>query len=197
MDYTKLADTALIKLIANRDQNALEALIDRYGRLVYSMAYASVGQAETAQEISQEVFIRIWQKSDTYDPDQGKVMTWMASITRYRSIDVLRRLSIRPEGNLLPWDLADMQSHDHKHINPVEDAVDVSLQRTRIRKALAHLPENQQLVISLAYFRGMSNREISEHLGEPLGTVKTRIRLGMQKLRSLLEQDHPDLYTSD
>ena len=197
MDYTKLADTALIKLIADGDQNALEALIDRYGRLVYSMAYASVGQAETAQEISQEVFLRIWQKSDTYDPEQGKVMTWMASITRYRSIDVLRRLSIRPEGNLLPWDLADMQSHDHKLANPVEEAVEVSLRRTRIRKALAHLPENQQLVISMAYFRGMSNREISEHLGEPLGTVKTRIRLGMQKLRSLLDQDHPDLDTSD
>ena len=197
MDYSKLADTALIRLIASGDQNALEALIDRYGRLVYSMAYASVGQAETAQEISQEVFLRIWQKSDTYDPEQGKVMTWMASITRYRSIDVLRRLSIRPEGSLLPFDLADMQGHDHKLANPVEEAVDVSLRRTRIRKALAHLPENQQLVISLAYFRGMSNREISEHLGEPLGTVKTRIRLGMQKLRSLLDQDHLDMDTSD
>jgi RNA polymerase sigma-70 factor (ECF subfamily) len=189
VNYDQLNDQTIMDLISKQDQNALSALYDRYSRLVYSMAYSAVGRSELAAEISQDVFIRIWEKADSFDPNQGKLSTWIASITRYRSIDVLRRLKVRPEGNLVPWEYQDAQNSSDPNESSVEEAVDTSVRKQKIRNALAQLPEHQQKVLALAYFRGYSNSEIAQLLQEPLGTVKTRIRLGMQKLRSILESD--------
>jgi RNA polymerase sigma-70 factor, ECF subfamily len=189
VNYDLLSDQAIMDLISNRDQNALSVLYDRYARLVYSMAYSAVGRSELAADISQDVFIKIWEKSASFDPSQGKLSTWIASITRYRSIDVLRRLNVRPEGNMVPWEYQDAQNSSDPDESPVEEAVEKSVRRQRIQKALAQLPENQRQVLALAYFQGYTNSEIAELLQEPLGTVKTRIRLGMQKLRLILEGD--------
>jgi RNA polymerase sigma-70 factor (ECF subfamily) len=197
LNYRGLEDHELLRLIANGDHDALGVLYDRYGRLVYSVAFASVGRAEVAAEIVQDVFMRIWEKAGTYKPDQGKVITWLASITRYRAIDVLRRLKVRPESNLISWEIQNLHLFEENDPHPIEDAVELSMQRQRVRAALAQLPENQRMVLAYAYFQGYTNSEIAELIHEPLGTVKTRIRLGMQKLRAVMLEDRITLDKSE
>jgi RNA polymerase sigma-70 factor (ECF subfamily) len=197
LNYRGLEDHELLRLIANGDHDALGVLYDRYGRLVYSVAFASVGRAEVAAEIVQDVFMRIWEKAGTYKPDQGKVITWLASITRYRAIDVLRRLKVRPESNLISWEIQNLHLFEENDPHPIEDAVELSMQRQRVRAALAQLPENQRMVLAYAYFQGYTNSEIAELIHEPLGTVKTRIRLGMQKLRAVMLEERITLDKSE
>ena len=197
LNYRGLEDHELLRLIANGDHDALGVLYDRYGRLVYSVAFASVGRAEVAAEIVQDVFMRIWEKAGTYKSDQGKVITWLASITRYRAIDVLRRLKVRPESNLISWEIQNLHLFEENDPHPIEDAVELSMQRQRVRAALAQLPENQRMVLAYAYFQGYTNSEIAELIHEPLGTVKTRIRLGMQKLRAVMLEDRITLDKSE
>ncbi len=187
MDYKKLDDQTLLQLIAQTHENALSELYDRYGRLVFSMALNIVGDSALAEEITQDVYLRIWNKAATYDPVQGKVTTWITSITRYRAIDVLRRLSVRPEGNRPAW--ADEEGFDLPDPTDIEEAAALAQRKQLVRRAVKTLPPDQQTALSLAFFQGYSHSEIAEILNEPLGTVKTRIRLAMQKLRQLLQED--------
>jgi RNA polymerase sigma-70 factor (ECF subfamily) len=188
MDYTKLDDQALMRLITHSQEDALSELYDRYKRLVYSIAINAVGEPALAEEISQEVFMRIWKNAGSYRPDQGKVVTWMASITRYRSIDTLRRQSVRPEGNQSPWVEGDSLAIPDP-IN-LEGELERTERRERVRVAIAQLPQEQQTALTYAYFQGYSHREIAEVLDEPVGTIKTRIRLAMQKLRQALQDEN-------
>jgi len=183
VDYQKADDETLLQLIAQAQENALGEMYNRYGRLVFSMALNAVGDPSTAEEITQDVYLRIWHKAETYRAEQGKVITWIASIARYRSIDVLRRQSVRPEGNRAPWAEEELELPDPLDI---EDEVEASQRRHQIRSALNQLPEEQRQALALAYLQGYTHTEIAELLGEPLGTVKTRIRLAMQKLRQML-----------
>jgi RNA polymerase sigma-70 factor (ECF subfamily) len=186
MDNKKLNDETLLQLIAQSQESALGELYDRYSRLVYSMALNSVGEPALAEEITQDVFLRIWNKATTYRAEQGKVMTWIASITRYRSIDMLRQLKVRPEGNRAVW--AD-EDEPFESIDPidVEEQVMLNQHAQYIRKAIAELPPDQRQALTLAFFHGYSHAEIAQILNEPLGTVKTRIRLAMQKLRQMMQ----------
>ena len=187
MDYKKFDDQSLIRLIARTQESALSELYDRYSRLVYSMALNVVNDPRIAEEITQDVFIRIWDHAGTYQSEKAKVVTWIASMTRYRSIDVLRRQQVRPEGHNVPWDI-ETTTQEVDPLN-VEQEVEISQQRQRVRQAIRQLPEEQRQALAYAYFRGYTQREIAEVLDEPLGTVKTRIRLAMQKLRQILEQE--------
>lgn len=187
MDYKEIDDQSLIRLIARSQERALSELYDRFSRLVYSIALNAVGDPAIAEEITQDVFIRIWDHAGTYQAEKSKVVTWMASITRYRSIDVLRRQNVRPEGHSVPWEI-EPYANEMSSIN-VEETVEISQIRRRVRQAISLLPEEQRQALAYAYFQGYTHREIAEALGEPLGTIKTRIRLAMQKLRQLLEQD--------
>ena len=194
MDYKKFDDQSLIRLIARNQEGALSELYDRYSRLVYSMALNSLGDPAVAEEITQDVFIRIWDHADTYQAERSKVVTWIASMTRYRSIDVIRSQNVRPEGHSVPWDIGDidLSSHESDSVN-IEQEVEISNKRQRVRQAISLLPEEQREALAYAYFQGYTHREIAEILGEPLGTIKTRIRLAMQKLRQLLElEEHSD-----
>jgi RNA polymerase sigma-70 factor (ECF subfamily) len=186
VDYSKLNDETLLRLIAQAQESALGELYDRYSRLVYSMAFSSVGEPALAEEITQDVFLRVWNKATTYQVEQGKVMTWIASITRYRSIDMLRRLKVRPEGNRSDW--AEEDDEPFESIDPVdiEEEVELNQRSKTIRKAIAELPKDQRQALTLAFFNGYSHAEIAQILNEPLGTVKTHIRLAMQKLRQTL-----------
>lgn len=188
VDYTRLDDQALMRLIAHAQEDALSELYDRYNRLVYSIAVNAVSDPSLAEEISQEVFMRIWENADSYRPDQGKVVTWMASITRYRSIDTIRRQKVRPEGNQSPW----VESHSLDTPDPInlEGEVERIERRDRVRVAIAQLPKEQKVALAYAYFQGYSHREIAAALDEPVGTIKTRIRLGMQKLRQALNEEN-------
>lgn len=186
MDAKQLDDNSLIALINQEQQDALSVLYDRYSRLVFSMAYRTVGDTGLAEEITQEVFLRVWEKAHTYRPEQAKVITWIASITRYRAIDILRQQKIRPEGNQADWD--DGLVQENSGAADVEQIVELRQRQSRVRAALTDLPDEQRHALALAFFYGYSHSQIAEQLQEPLGTIKTRIRSGMQKLRQLLEE---------
>jgi RNA polymerase sigma factor (sigma-70 family) len=180
-------DHSLIQRIASEDQGALSDLYDRYANLVYTIALNTLGDTLSAEEVTQDVFLRVWNKAESYDPSHAKVSTWLCSIARYRAIDLLRSLRVRPEGHSIdtgeaaPRFLVDPS-------NP-ELNTQTSLENDRVRKAVASLPNDQQQVLVWAYFRGYKHQEISERLEIPLGTAKTRIRLALQKLRGILKED--------
>jgi RNA polymerase sigma-70 factor, ECF subfamily len=180
----QIEDLAQLHRIAAGDAVALAHFYDQYSRLVYSIAFQIVGEVHLAEEIVQDVFIQVWKKAETYDPSQGKVITWVTSITRHRAIDNYRRLNVRPEGHSIAWD--DCCSEKPDGDAEVEPGLIGSEQRQIMLQALSGLPDDQRDAIALAYFKGMTQQEIAAHLNEPLGTVKTRIRLGMQKLRTAL-----------
>jgi RNA polymerase sigma-70 factor (ECF subfamily) len=183
----ELDDEVLIGLVAHRRAEALSELYDRYNRLVFSLALNSVGSPAAAEEITQDVFLRVWERASTYRAGRAKVSTWLTSITRHRSIDRLRRRGARPEQHSVRW--ADLAPADMPRVDGPEAAVELSFQQQRVRAALAELPEEQRQALALAYFLGYSHSQIADTLDQPLGTVKTRIRLGMQKLRTMLQDE--------
>jgi RNA polymerase sigma-70 factor (ECF subfamily) len=187
VDYTTLDDETIIRLIAHARTEALSELYDRYSRLVFSLALNSVGDQATAEEVTQDVFVRVWQRARQYRADRGKVSTWLTGITRYRAIDQLRRRGARPEQHSVTW--AEVSPTAVPAVNGPEEATQLAMQRERVRAALAQLPEEQKQVLALAYFQGYSQSQIAESLALPLGTVKTRVRLAMQKLREMLQDE--------
>ena len=187
MNYTTLDDEALIRLVVRAQADALSELYDRYSRLVFSLALNVVGDRATAEEITLDVFTRVWEKAETYRSDQAKVSTWLTSITRHRSIDVLRRQNARPEQHSVNW--AEVSPEDMPSVNSPEEATELAQRQERVRAAIAELPPDQKQALALAYFKGYTHREIAQALDEPLGTVKTRIRLAMHKLRGMLHDE--------
>lgn len=183
MNVNQLDDAALLVRISKQEDAALGELYDRYSRLVFSIALGVVNNRATAEEITLDVFTRVWEKGHTYRADKAKVSTWLARLARNRAIDVLRRENIRPLRHSVGW--ADVSNLPHEAANP-ETAVHNSLRRQQVRAALAELPEDQQEALALAFFQGYTHREIADVLDQPLGTIKTRIRSGMQTLRGLL-----------
>lgn len=177
-------DWASIRRIAAGDQSALADFYDRHSRLVYSVAFNILGDIHMAEEVVQDVFIQIWKRASSYNPDQGKVLTWLTSVARHRAIDHFRRINVRPEGHAIGWDDCCEDESDDDAV--VEAGYLSSEERAVIRRKIASLPLDQKQALSLAYFNGMTQQEIAEYLHQPLGTIKTRIRLGLQKLRSEL-----------
>lgn len=180
-------DELLMVHIAAGQTGALGQLYDLYGRLIFSLAVQIIGDKSVAEEVTQDVFIQVWNKARTYDPVQGKVVSWLARIARNRAIDTLRRQDVRPEGHQAEF--ADDALEELASTDRLEQEVELEQQRVRLRNAVASLPEQQRAVLELAYFLEMSHQEIANRLQEPLGTVKTRLRLGMQKLRQALVED--------
>lgn len=183
----QLDDPSLIKLITQQDEAALGELYDRYHRLIFSIALNVVGDRRIAEEITLDIFTRIWEKAATYEVDKAKVTTWMVRMARNRSIDVLRREDVRPMKDSIDW--ADVANQPATNSRMPEAAVQLTLQQERVRQAIAGLPKNQKEVLALAYFGGLSHSEIANELGLPVGTVKGRIRSGMGKLRTLLADE--------
>ena len=184
MEKGPAGDDELIDLIARGDTDAVRVLYERYGRLVYGLAVQVTGDAASAEEVCQDVFMRVWEKSGTYRADKGKVVTWLARITRNRAIDVLR--SLRSRGIGLPQSDEELAGLPEAAGEDPGDRLWQSFREGEVREAVAALPRDQRHALSLAFFRGLTHREIAEALGEPLGTVKTRIRDAMVKLRSSL-----------
>jgi RNA polymerase sigma-70 factor (ECF subfamily) len=186
-DYARYADERLISLIAQSQEEALAQLYDRYNRLVFSLALAIVNDRATAEEVTLDVFMRVWQKAATYRPEQAKVSTWMTHIARHHAIDVLRRRAARLDQSALHWEDA-IRNVESSQPDPQESA-ELSLRREHIHAALARLPAGQKQALILAYFGGYTQSQIAEILVQPLGTIKTRLRLGMQKLREHLNEE--------
>ena len=180
-------DASLIEQIARAKKDALSELYDRYNRLVFSVAYAIVRDRAIAEEVTLDVFVRVWQRAKTYQPERAKVSTWLVAITRHHAIDILRRQKSHPEESSLDWETSALQNGFAYH-DP-EEGTELTSQRERVREAIAQLPAEQRKALALAYFRGYSHTQIADALKQPLGTIKTRIRLAMQKLRQLLKED--------
>ena len=183
MNDKQTNDSTLVQKVAQGDEAALSELYDRYARLVFSVTLNMIGNRQTAEEITLDVFTRLWQKADTYRPELAKVSTWLTRMARNRSIDILRKENVRPAGHSVTW------AEAGKAVISKEDPeaqAHLTLEMERVQTAVADLPESQREVLALAYFAGYSHREIAEKLDLPLGTVKGRIRGGMQKLRKQL-----------
>lgn len=191
MDYGTTDDEALIRLVAEKNKEALSELYDRYSRLIYAIAYHFVGNPATAEEITLDVFMRLWNKAELYDPHRASVKTWLTRVARNRAIDEVRRRNVRLDHdslsleNMLP---PARPASSGRSSNP-EDVTELALMRRRVREAVDTLPDEQKQALFLAYFRGLTHRGIAEMTGLPLGTVKTRIRLAMNKLRKLLADE--------
>jgi RNA polymerase sigma-70 factor (ECF subfamily) len=180
VDYSLLDDETLVRLLVERDVRALEALYARYSRPIFSLALKILGDREIVEEVVQEVFLRLWTRAHGYDPQRGKLLSWLLTITHHRAVDELRRRRSQPElDGLQDQASAQPDSDPSTSLAWVED-------RQAVLHALAQLPPAQRRPIELAYYGGLTQVEIALALKEPLGTIKTRMRLGMQKLRLLL-----------
>jgi RNA polymerase sigma-70 factor (ECF subfamily) len=166
----------LMARVCDRDAAAFEALYDAYHRLVYGIALRMLGDRQAAEDVTQAVFLKLWNAPDAYVA--GNFGGWLSRVTRNRSLDALRSRSARPEGEM-PADIADDASLDDEVLARIEGA--------RVREALAALPEEQRTLIELGFFSGVTHEELARRTNTPLGTVKTRIRSGLGKLRSMLE----------
>jgi RNA polymerase sigma-70 factor (ECF subfamily) len=172
-------EIALLQRIQRGDEDALLALHGQYANLVYSVAYRVLNDQMAAEEVTQDTFMRLWNKSYSFDPEKGRFVTWLLTVTRRLAIDVLRQRQRRePQSGLL---FMDEDPGLWENILSVDGSADL---RRNLQSVLNEIPPEQRDLIELVYFYGMSHTDISETLNLPLGTVKTRIRLGMQKLRT-------------
>ncbi len=172
-------DHVLVEALADRDLTALSSLYDRYGRVSYTLAYRILGEPEAAEDVVQDAFLAVWRGAGTFRRERGNVRSWLLSIVHHRAVDLLRRrTAFRPA----PLEAAGDSASD---IDTAEEAAR-NVERGSVRAALETLPEAQRRTIELAYFGGYTQSELADLMGVPLGTVKGRMRIGLQKMRRLL-----------
>jgi RNA polymerase sigma-70 factor, ECF subfamily len=180
MELKAASDEELVLAFQQKDLQALEEFFDRHQRIALAVAYRVLGDREAAEDVLQEAFLAVWRQADTYQPEKGKARSWFLSIVRHRAIDVTRGRSFAKERISL----------DEINIEPrysdVWQQVDAKLDGEEVRRAVEALPAEQKEAVLLAYFGGFTHPEIAQRTGVPLGTVKGRLRLAMQKLRNLL-----------
>jgi RNA polymerase sigma-70 factor (ECF subfamily) len=183
-DYSALEDGELMSLIEEQDREALEALYARYSGPVFSLAMQMLRDAGAAEEVTQDAFFNVWRRASSYRSDRGKVTAWLFSIAHHRVIDEVRRRKRRE------------QAHSSQDVDllscPADDSGDPArfaigrMRRSEIKEALSGLRPEQRDVVILAYYGGLTHSEIAKELDQPLGTVKTRMRLALKKLRDLM-----------
>ena len=176
------SDEALAERIGRRDVEALEALYDRHGRALFSLAVKMLDDHQAAEEIVQETFLKLWQRPETYVPQRGRLLPWLLGVAHHRAVDRLRRRRLEQRHSTEPavFDVPASRS------DPFDEVFD-GLRGEAVARALRTLPEAQRRAVELAFLRGLTHVEIADALGEPLGTIKTRLRLAMQKLRLIPE----------
>jgi RNA polymerase sigma factor (sigma-70 family) len=179
-DLAHLSDEAVVALVARSDEGALAELYDRFGRPAYSLALRILRDGALAEDAVQEAFLAVWRRADQFVPERAKASTWIFTLVHRRAVDLVRREERR---RAEPLELAD---------EPVGDAADESawlhLERERVQEALRRLPDQQREAIELAYYGGFSQSELAERLGQPLGTIKSRMFTGLTRLRELLAE---------
>jgi len=180
-----LTDEALMARVLARDTAAFEALYDRHAAVVLGIIVRIIGDRAIGEELLQETYWRMWTKASTFDPEKGPLRAWLYSVARRQALDALRRRGVRPEA---AQDEAEAREFE-RAAAPGDDvavAAEQSIAAARLRRALDELSVDQQRVLELAYFGGLTRQEIARTTGTPLGTVHTRARLGLQNLRSIL-----------
>ncbi|MGI8785716.1 MAG: sigma-70 family RNA polymerase sigma factor [Acidobacteriota bacterium] len=169
--------------LLKKDFDSFSRLYDEYAQVVFSLAIRILRSREDAENVVQDVFLSAWQQSHTFDAQRGNLRTWLLAIARNRSIDHLRARGSRREDEQTGFE----DWKESGGLSPSDRLID-SERSARIRRALAALGEDQRRALELSYYQGLSHREIAEKLHEPLGTVKTRINLGLKKLREALKE---------
>jgi RNA polymerase sigma-70 factor, ECF subfamily len=173
------ADRAAVRLMARGDHDALADLYDRHSRLLYSLALRIVRLQADAEEVLQDVFAQVWRQAARYDTSRGTVIGWLVTLTRSRALDRLRRGRTRPQATD-----DEPQAQEVPDTSPAVDLALVSAERAAaVRAALEALPDNQRVPLELAYYEGLSQSEIAAKLDVPLGTIKTRMRQALARLR--------------
>lgn len=174
------AEERLLAAVARAEAPAFEDLYDRYSRSVYSLAMTMLRDAEAAREVAQEVFLDLWRTARAFDPARGSARSWILSLAHHKSVDAVRRMRLRA---------AEPLSEGIRSDQDVAAEAAAGLARGRVREALSALTPEQREAIALAYYGGYTQGEIAERLSVPLGTIKTRMRDGMIRLRSILGPD--------
>jgi len=172
----------LVQQVAQQDREAFSQLYDRCSSLVFSLAMRMLRVRSDAEDLLQEVFVQIWRQASNYSPERGTPEAWIVNIARSRAIDKLRSIRRMEQSFVLTDDPARAESGDN-----VETAAAESEAKMAMSSALVNLPEAQRRVLELAYFDGLTQTEIAARLKEPLGTVKTRMRSGIQRLREIMK----------
>jgi RNA polymerase sigma-70 factor (ECF subfamily) len=179
--YAPEADADLVERLRRRDAQALAELYDRYGRLAYSLILRVVRDTGVAEDLVQETFLRVWNRVQAFDAEKGSIGPWLLAVARNRAIDYLRSATGR-ERNTLEWEET---VHPALYTDMERDLL-ISDKARRVKAAMEKLSANQRQVIELAYFEGLSQTEMAERMGQPLGTVKTWVRAALKNLREEL-----------
>jgi RNA polymerase sigma-70 factor (ECF subfamily) len=171
----------LIQQVAKQDRDAFGQLYDRFSTLVFTLAMRMLKARSDAEDLLQEVFVQVWRQAENYSAERGSPEAWIINIARSRAIDKIRSIRRMQKSFVLTDDPARAESPENVESSAVESET-----RLTMNSALANLPDTQRKVLELAYFDGLTQNEIADRLAEPLGTVKTRMRSGIQKLREIL-----------
>jgi RNA polymerase sigma factor (sigma-70 family) len=177
-DLAHLSDEALVALVARADDGALAERYDRLGHVAYGLALRVVRDPALAEDAVQEAFLAVWRSAARFVPERAKASTWILTVVHRRAVDIVRREEPR---RTEPLEAAPQPS-----ANLTEDEAWLRLQRTRVQEALRKLPDQQREALELAYFGGFTQSELADRLGEPLGTIKSRMFTGLARLRELL-----------
>ena len=182
------ADQELMRRVVAEEETAFSALYRRFAPGILAMVYDILRDAKESEDVVQESFVQMWKKASSYDPSRSSLFTWAVMISRNRALDRLR--SRQRRSRTLEAAAAESAAAPLERGDQADELLDHAEERTRIRTALSRLPEAQRSAIDLAFFRGLTQSEISAQTGEPLGTIKARIRRGLVALRAFLETRH-------
>jgi len=179
----RLDDTELMRRLVAREQSALTELYEQYGAQVYNLTYRVLQDSRLAEEATQDTFMRLWREASRWDSRRGKLSSWLLTIARHIAIDLLRseNRQFRPDTNYLDSVAEPRATRNIPH-DPVR------LDGYVLRDFMQQIPPEQAQVVEMAFFQGLTHKELAEKLNLPLGTVKTRVRLGLQKLRSMWQE---------
>ena len=181
-DLAHLSDEALLSLVASSDDQALAELYDRFGRVAYGLALRILRDEALAQDAVQDAFLGVWRSADRFLAERAKASTWILTLVHRRAVDLVRRED-RRRGE--PLDAAPEPAAG----NALEDEIELTFQRRVVQEALLRLPPEQREALELGYYGGLTQSELAERLGQPLGTIKSRMFTGLARLRDLLAED--------
>jgi len=179
-DHAHLSDEALVALVARSDEPALAELYDRIGGIAYALAYRILRDESLAEDAVQEAFLGLWRAAATFIPERAKASTWVLTLVHRRAVDLVRREERRRTEPL--------EDAPEPTTVSAEDSAWLHLERERVQDALRRLPDQQREAIELAYYGGFTQSELAERLGQPLGTIKSRMFSGLSRLRELLDE---------
>jgi RNA polymerase sigma-70 factor (ECF subfamily) len=182
MTTGELDDSSILRSIQRGEQDGVAALYDRYAGVAYGLAYRITNDATAAEDVVQDAFVSVWKQAQRFDPERGQVRSWLLTIVHHRAVDVVRRRANRPERALPDGPDAFIATHGRP-----EEIAEWTLEAEAVREAVSRVPEDQRQTIEMAYFLGMTHAEIAEKMGVPLGTVKSRLRIGLEKMRDYLQ----------